>query len=113
MQRNKRAELRPRHGGAGYVSNFSNYDDMKSDSAQSYMTRQSRPVADAGLRKLLNDPNISESERMNAIKIRTEIIEQRAKMEEEKLRLIQPTSGSNFETIDQTIAVNDIYIDSI
>jgi len=34
-------------------------------------------------------------------------------MEEQRLRLIRPSGGSNFETIDQTMAVNDIYIDSI
>jgi hypothetical protein len=29
------------------------------------------------------------------------------------LRLMMPSGGSNFQTIDQSIAVNDIYIDSI
>ena len=112
MQRGKRKE---RNGGlAGYVSNFTNYDDMKSDSANSNNpTRFNKPVTDASLRKLLLDPNINEAERMNAVKIRTEQIEQKAKMEEQKLRLMRPVGQSNFESIDQSMAVNDIYIDSI
>ena len=84
QQRSKRAEKgRPRNNHAGgYMSNFTNYDDMKSESAKSYMTKSNRPVADVGLRKLLADPSISETERINAVKVRTEQIEQRAKMEE-------------------------------
>ena len=74
MQRGKRKERNP--GVAGYVSNFTNYEDMKSDSANSQPGRLlNKPVADAGLRKLLLDPSINEAERMNAVKIRTEQIE--------------------------------------
>lgn len=76
------------------MSNFTNYDDLKSDSQQSQLNRNSKPVADANLRKLLADPKINENERMKAVKLRTEQIEQRAKMEEQKLRLMGPTSGS-------------------
>jgi len=82
------------------VSNFTNYDDMKSDSAMSYMTRHNRPVGDVGLRKLLNDPNISETERMNAVRIRTEQIEHKAQMEEQKLRLNRPAGAIQFESIE-------------
>ena len=64
------------------MSNFTNYDDLKSDSAHSMHYRNQKPVADASLRKLLADPLINETERMNAVKIRTEQIEKRAKMEE-------------------------------
>ena len=77
------------------------------------MVRSNRPVADLGLRKLLNDPNINENDRMNAVRARTDQIELRAKMEEQKLRLNRGAGGENVESIDQTIAVNDIYIDSI
>ena len=59
----------------GYVSNFTNYDDLKSDSQKSQLNRNSKPVADASLRKLLADSKISETERMNAVKLRTEQIE--------------------------------------
>ena len=68
------------------MSNFTNYDDLKSDSQQSQLNRNSKPVADANLRKLLADPKINENERMKAVKLRTEQIEQRAKMEEQKLK---------------------------
>ena len=54
------------------MSNFTNYDDLKSDSAHSMHYRNQKPVADASLRKLLADPLINETERMNAVKIRTE-----------------------------------------
>ena len=82
------------------MSNFTNYDDMKSESAQSYMTRSNRPVADMGLRKLLADPKITETERINAVRIRTEQIEEKAKMEEQKLRLMRPAGGGAYDTID-------------
>ena len=75
--------------------------------------RSNRKVADRGLSKLLQDPSISENERMAAVKARTEQIEQKAQMEEQKLRLNKPSGGSYYQQIDQTIAVNDIYIDSI
>ena len=74
VQRNKRfgeRKLRNQNTG-GYVSNFTNYDDLKSDSAQSLQIRQAKPVNDHGLRKILADTNITETERMNAVKIRTE-----------------------------------------
>ena len=75
LQRNKRAgNQKQRNHAGGYVSNFTNYDDLKSESAQSYMTKSksNRPVGDAGLRKLLADPAITDSERINAVKLRTE-----------------------------------------
>jgi len=95
------------------VSNLSNFEDMKSESAKSYMMRSNRAVADRGLRKLLADPNISESERITAVKMRTQQIEQRAQMEEQKLRLMGKSDANNYGMIEQSIAVNDIYIDSI
>ena len=57
------------------MSNFTNYDDLKSDSQKSQLNRNSKPVADANLRKLLADPKINENERMKAVKLRTEQIE--------------------------------------
>ena len=95
------------------MSNFTNYEDLRSESAKSYMTRSTRPVADPGLRKLLADPKISETDRINAVRLRTEQIEQKAKMEEQKLRLMGTSDGNNTNLIEQSIAVNDIYIDSI
>ena len=53
---------------------------MKSESGLSAL--QTRPVADASLRKLLNDPNLTENDRMNAVRMRTEQIEKKAAMEE-------------------------------
>ena len=87
----------------GYVSNFTNYDDMKSDSGQSMPhQRTHKTVADDNLRRLLADPMISETERMNAVKIRTEQIEKKAKMEEQRLRLLGPhgNGGNYYNTID-------------
>ncbi len=66
---------------------------MKSDSTLSNVNRYNRPVGDVGLRKLLNDPNITEQERMQAVKIRTEQIEKKAVMEEQKLRLNRPAGA--------------------
>ena len=56
---------------------------------------------------------LSEAERMQAIRVRTDQIEAKAKMQEQKLRLIQGPGGSDLMSINQSIAVNDIYIDSI
>ena len=77
----------------GYVSNFTNYDDIKSDSAQSMPhPRTHKTVADVNLRRLLADPMISE----------TEQIEKKAKMEEQRLRLLGPhgNGGNYYNTID-------------
>ena len=58
------------------MSNFTNYDDLKSDSAASaVLNRNQKQVVDVNLRKLLEDPLINETERMNAVKMRTEQIE--------------------------------------
>ena len=45
-----------------------------------------RSVADKALNRILNDNTISEYERMEAVRARADQIEQRARMEEEKLR---------------------------
>lgn len=46
--------------------------------------------------------------------MRTDQIEKKAKMKEEKLRLIKPNEfSSDYDVIEQNIAVNDVYIDSI
>lgn len=63
-----------------YASNFTNLEDMKSDGGLSAL--QTRPVADASLRKLLSDPNMSENDRVNAVRMRTEQIEKKAAREE-------------------------------
>ena len=57
------------------MSNFTNYDDLRSESGASVLNptaNKQKQVADVNLRKLLEDPMISETERMNAVKIRTE-----------------------------------------
>ena len=97
QQRQKRFEqdkISQNKNYGGYVSNFTNYDDLKSESGASILQRSHKPVADINLRKLLADPNINETERMYAVKLRTEQIEKRAKMEEQKLRLNGPAGGS-------------------
>ena len=82
----------------GYVSNFTaGNDDFKSESGLSTNMRSNRKVADRGLSKLLQDPSISENERMAAVKARTEQIEQKAQMEEQKLRLNKPSGGSYYQ----------------
>ena len=78
--------------------------------------KSNKAVGDQNLRRLLNDPSMSESDRLSQIRIRTEQIEQRARMEEEKLRLIKPKDKkvpNDYNIIEQNLAVNDIYIDSI
>ena len=54
-------------------------------------------MADRGLNKLLEDPSITDKERMAAVKARTEQIEQKAQMEEQKLRLNKPSGGSYYQ----------------
>lgn len=76
QQRNRRLEQQKNKPVGGYVSNFTNYDDLKSDSAASaVLNRNQKQVVDVNLRKLLEDPLINETERMNAVKMRTEQIE--------------------------------------
>ena len=53
-----------------------------------------RDVMDRGLRKVLQDPNLSEIDRLNAIRVRTDQIEQRALMQEQKIRLANQGGGS-------------------
>ena len=70
---------------------------MKSESGLSNKVRSNRKVADRGLNKLLEDPSITDKERMAAVKARTEQIEQKAQMEEQKLRLNKPSGGSYYQ----------------
>ena len=49
---------------------------------------------------------------MQAIRMRADQIEQKAMMEEQKLRVMK-TGGTTSNAVDQSIAVNDVYIDSI
>jgi len=59
VQRNKRIDdHKNRNFNGGYASQFSQYEEIKSDSIKSYKGSQanlSRPVVDVGLRKLLSD----------------------------------------------------------
>jgi hypothetical protein len=61
------------------------------------------------IQKYLNDPNLSEYERLEAVKRQAEQMEQKAKMEEDLIRI----GGSNGGQVEKTIAVNDMYIDAI
>jgi len=73
--RNKRAEyLKTTAGGSsmdGYEQDQSASNDQKK-----------KTVADKSLNKILQDQNISEYERMQAIRLRADQIEQKALMEE-------------------------------
>ena len=66
------------------MSSLSNrHDEFSSDlGVQSIGAGPRKPVADIGLRKLLADDTISEYDRIAAIRLRTEKMEQRALMEE-------------------------------
>ena len=66
------------------MSSLSNrVDEFSSDfGSQSIGARPGKPVADIGLRKLLADDTISEYDRITAIRLRTEKMEQKALMEE-------------------------------
>ena len=96
------------------MSSLSNrVDEFSSDfGSQSIGAKPGKPVADIGLRKLLADDTISEYDRITAIRLRTEKMEQKALMEEQKLRLVQQAGGPS-KNIDDNIAVNDVFLDSI
>ena len=70
-----------------------------------------KPVSDTVFSKILNDKNMNEFERMEAIRLRAEHIEEKAFMSEQKLR--NNSDGMSISDIAQNNAVNDVYMDSI
>lgn len=62
----------------------------------------------AQIDKLINDPSINEFERLELIKQKADIIEQRAVRDEQLIK-----SGGASHEVERTIAVNEKYIDAI
>lgn len=60
---------------------------------------------------MLKDPTLSELDKYNLIKIKTEQIEQKATEEEKMLNALSKISVD--DGIERTIEVNDLYIESI
>ena len=72
----------------------------------------------------MSDPQVNEIEKMEEMKKHANFIEQRAKQEESKLNKLNKgltavskslahPDVATMETVEQSIAVNDIYIESI
>ena len=61
---------------AGARTQLSNHGPLNSNSVKSLESRPS--VADYGLRKVLNDPSISENDRLEQVRLRTDQIEKKA-----------------------------------
>ena len=72
---------------------------------------EKKNVSDTVFSKILNDKNMNEFERMEAIRLRAEHIEEKAFMSEQKLR--NNSDGMSISDIAQNNAVNDVYMDSI
>ena len=70
-----------------------------------------KPISDTVFSKILNDKNMNEFERMEAIRLRAVHIEEKAFMSEQKLR--NNSDGMSISDIAQNNAVNDVYMDSI
>ena len=70
-----------------------------------------KPVLDTVFSKILNDKNMNEFERMEAIRLWAVHIEEKAFMSEQKLR--NNSDGISISDIAQNNAVNDVYMDSI
>jgi len=70
------------------VSNYLNEARIKrelADETNSINGQHGSAVKDPELRKLLNDPNMTEQERMLAVKRRAGIMEEQARLQERKL----------------------------
>jgi len=57
----------------------------------------------------LQDPTLSDADRFNLVKLKTEAIEKKAQHEEKLLQ----ARGDDEANVDRTIEVNDMYIESI
>jgi len=67
---------------------------------------------DHTLERYLNDPSLNDYERIEAVKRRAEMMEEKARMEEKMIRL-NGGDGATSANVEKTIAVNDIYIEAI
>jgi hypothetical protein len=72
------------------------------------------------INSFLNDKNLNEYEKMEAVKRKAHAMEERARMQEKLIKVANRGGGnrdldSHFysDNVDQTIAVNDMYIDAI
>ncbi len=62
------------------------------------------------INKYLHDPSLNDIQKMEAIKIKAEMLEQRARMDE---RLLRVEAGNGRMEVEKTMAVNDMYIEAI
>ena len=69
-----------------------------------------KPGNDVKWEKYLNDQNMSEYERLDAVRREAEIMEEKARMDE---MLIRNGRQEDSENVEKTIAVNDMYIEAI
>lgn len=62
--------------------------------------------------KYMKDENITDYEKLEEIKRRAQWMEQRAEMDEKLLRN-NVRDGDHFDSVEKTIAVNDMYLEAI
>jgi hypothetical protein len=67
-------------------------------------------AASQDIEKVMQNPNLTEVEKYNLVKIKTDQLEKKAGQEEQMLHMIGPNTNRN---VDKTIEVNDMYIESI
>jgi hypothetical protein len=58
----------------------------------------------------MNNPQLTDVEKYNIVKIKTDQIEKKANLEEQMLNVMGQNTGRN---VEKTIEVNDMYIESI
>ena len=63
--------------------------------------------------QVLKDKNLNEYERMEAVKRRANQMEEKARMQEQLINIEKAGDMSYQESVEKTIAVNDMYIDAI
>ncbi len=64
------------------------------------------------------DPSLSDSERMNEVKKRAEVLEEQARKQEQKLKIGESPRGyhrptPSKEQVEEAIQLNNAYIDTI
>ena len=62
------------------------------------------------IEKMMNDPNLSDLEKFNIMKQKTNHLEERASHEEQLMHVLGTHSDRN---VEKSIEVNDMYIESI
>lgn len=70
-----------------------------------------RKTNDEMLDKYLNDPNLNDYERLEIVRRKAEMMEQKARRDEMLIKVGK--SGEGRQDVDKTIAVNDMYIEAI